>query len=150
MVIKRRPRPAKVNQPRAIRIATAAAVEGKTPYGRERWSRIAAIIDRTNIARAEIDASLRGVEIGPALARLPVMQHLAKMSLPDASINLHTVPVPKPPPKATKPAVERAEVDLPFLLYAKLVNRCFKNGVPVEATLERIFADLPPAPSEVA
>lgn len=149
MVTKRRP-PAKVNQPRAVRTATASAVEGKTPYGRERWSRISAAIARTNAARSEIDASIRGVEIGPALAKLPVMQHLAEMSL-------HDTTAPKLIPReqisglpATDPPPERAEIELPFLLFAKLANHCIRNGLTVEAAVERIFADLPPAPSEAA
>lgn len=123
--------PANVSQPRAVKRVTAAVKEGKTAYGRERWHRIACIIDRTNAARSEIADDIAGVDVPPELASLSVIQHLPKMPLHDASsVDL-----------LVQPPVERCKLDLSLRLHRRLVSYAMKLGVPVDIVVEQIFQD---------
>lgn len=67
----------------------------------------------------------------PALANLPIVQHLPKMSLHDAS----SVDQPVPPPERLK------LFELSPKLSRKLIDHALNTGIPAEDLIEMIFAE---------
>jgi hypothetical protein len=149
MVTRKKP-PAKVDQPRAVRIATAMAKESHSGRSTARWAWVAAIIERTNRARAQIDASNRGVQIPASLASLPVMTHLGEMSLHDVSAAALVVPpdldqMPAPPPISSP--VDLVDLQLSrsaWRAYEQLAARAQALGVHRDVLLEHVLDEALP------
>jgi hypothetical protein len=150
MVARKKP-PAKVDQPRAVRIATAMAKESHSHKSAARWAWVAKIIERTNRAQAEWDASIRGVQIPAHLARLPVMTHPAGMSLhDDSAAALPVIPpdldqMPAPPPMS--PPIDLVDIPLSrsaFRAYERLADRGKALGVHPDVLLEHLLDEALP------
>lgn len=149
MVTNKKP-PAKVDQPRAVRIAAAMAKESRTQRSAARWEWVAAIIDRTNRAQAEWDASIRNVQIPARLASLPVMTHPAGMSLHDASAAALVNPpdldkMPDPPPMSAPVDVVHIELSRKaFRAYEALAQRGKTLGIHPDVLLEHLLDEALP------